>query len=137
MAEQHKITNANDIVLNFAGAQTGGIGALLCSDFNFSESNDDSLLHGVGNNKPIGNSEGNSTYEFDITLQGENADAANSVFESADSRPDISMYAISDNGSMTWRVPHAWPQDSEYSGSDGDPVELSVQGHCLEPVRSG
>lgn len=136
MAEQHEITTTNQMVLNFNGAQTGGIGNLLVDDFSLSESSEDELAHGVSNFAPIGIKLKNTSYEFDLTLQGENASAANSVFKKADSRPDITIYALADDG-MSWRIPHAWPNEVEMSGSDGDAIELSISGLCMEPERSG
>lgn len=136
MAERHEITTTNQIVLSFDGSQTGGIGNLLCTDFSFQETTDDELKHGISNFGPIGIALNNVEYEFDVTLEGENAEACNAVMADPDNRPDISMYAIADDG-MSWRIPHAWPTDQEFSGQDNETIEYSIQGLCMAPERSG
>ena len=133
MQDQYKITGSNDVALSFAGGNTGGVGNLMVSSFDLSESHDDTTKHGVSNHAPIGQTTGNSTYEFEVTLEGENASVYQEVEAAADNRPQFSISVIGPQGGLEWTVPVCWPRESGPSGDDGDAIEYSVSGQCMEP----
>lgn len=133
MDDQYKITGANDVVLSFTGNTAGGVGNIYVSSFELTESHDDTTKHGVGRHAPVGQTTGNSTYEFDVTLEGENAEVYNDVESAADNRPQFAISVVGPKGGLDWSVPVCWPRESGPSGDDGDAVEYSVSGECMEP----
>lgn len=130
---QYEFTNANDVIISVAGEQGGNGGNMIVADWTFTETKDDDLVHGAGNHGPQGITHGNVEYEFDITLEGDHARAYDTVSESPDNPPDFKITARGPHA--TWTFPHAWPQDIEYSGEDGEIVEISISGLALEPNR--
>lgn len=131
-SDKYTITNADDITLTFAGETAGGVDKLYVSSFEVSESHDDTTKHGVGRNAPVGRTFGNSTYSFDMTLEGENVSAWNSATGPSDNRPEFSISVSGPEGQEV-SVPVCWPDEGSVSGDDGDAMETSISGDCMEP----
>lgn len=133
---EQEITNANDVVLTVTGDSShtaGAAGKLMVADFSFAETRDDTLKSGVGNHGPIGITHGNVEYEFSLTLEGEDADLFDDIYRPADDSPNLQVTATGDEYKHIFH--HVWPTNIEYSGSDGDAVEVSIDALTTEPTR--
>lgn len=135
-AEQ-EITSSNDVTLTLVGDSEhtagGAAGKLMVADFSFTDSNDDELKSGVGNSGPIGVRHGNTTYEFSLTLEGEDADLFEDIYKRPGNRPDLQITVTGNAYKFIFH--HAWPTNIEYSGSDGEAVEVAIDTITGEPTR--
>lgn len=145
MAE-HIITNANDVelFLQRGGEQRGTpreMGRIVVDEFSITKEEDDSLVSGVGFRLPGGITNGDVTFNFSFTMQGEDvstfemisaADGTSNVFSFTAQRPD-------EEGNIQWEVAldTCKATTEEITASSGDPMEYSVEGIAVSMDKTG
>lgn len=128
------ITNASDVVLNIGGNKAGNQAKIVVNDFEFSETNNVTAKHGVGNHNPTGFTFGNATYQFDFTLHGENAQLFRKLALNNDGTPpDIQI--TGSGAESNWRIDHAFPEERAFSGTDDDATEYTGTLNC-GPIKT-
>lgn len=112
-----KITNANDMYVSVAG-----IAPLPAEDFDLTVSQEKSLVHGAGRDEPRGHSVGNIEYEWEFTLEGEDAEFFNETAK------DKTFRITLRGQDYKWTLGIATTIDRNFSGTDGEVVEYSANG---------
>lgn len=130
-----KITGANDITITLkeadGGDSIGATASLVVDDFEFTESQDKPLQHGIGNEEPVGRVYGNKEYTLSFTLNGEDAAVYNAV-----AGDDTLMDIVATGNEYKWNIKDLSATEYSYSASDGsDPVEFAVDLNALSVVQ--
>lgn len=145
MAE-NVITNANDVelFLERGSTQRGTpqeMGRIVVDEFAITKEEDDSLISGVGFRLPAGVTNGDVTFSFSFTIQGEdvstfemiaNADGTSNVFSMTAQRPDA-------DGNIQWEysLGTCKATSEEVSASSGDVMEYAVDGIAVTMDKTG
>lgn len=140
------ITNANDVELFLErGSRKRGtpqeMGRIVVDEFTITKEEDDSLVSGVGFRLPGGITNGDVTFSFSFTMQGEdvstfemiaNSDGESNVFSFTAQRPDS-------DGTVVWEVSldTCKATTEEISASSGDVMEYSVDGIAVSMDKEG
>lgn len=133
---EQEITNANDVTLTVKGADTskaGADGKLMVADFDYEKAAEKEPKHGCGNHDPIGVTHGNNTYSLSLSLEGEDAILFDEMNTDSPKGPDLQVTIRGQK--YKWVIHHFWPDTENFSGSDGDAVEYSLEGICSKPSR--
>lgn len=129
------VTNADDVSITVKGDNTnkaGAAGKLVVDSFEWREIGDGELKSGVGNRNPIGASFGNCEYEFDLTLEGEDADLFDDLSPDNDGKP-VNVAITITGQKYKWHVENAWCLERNFSGSDGDATQYNASGIAMAP----
>lgn len=136
-----EITNANDVQLtvtprdgtrfDLTQASETPTGARIAVDnFNFTFTEDNQLVGGVGNHTPVGITRGNVEYEFSFTVMGEDGSMLGAVALDDGRAREIEFLAVTEQGTVKMTV--GYLTSLSYDGSDGEAVEYSVEGVAVE-----
>lgn len=128
------IQNANDVQLYVESAD-GNVGTepsagrLAVDSFSLKTEEENNLESGVGNGGPIGHSRGNRTYSFSFVLKGEDKDLFETIAGTDGSAKDFNFRARGIE--FTAEAENCRHTSIEFSGSDGDTTEWSVDGTAV------
>lgn len=129
------VTNADDVTITVKGDSTskaGPSGKLVVDSFEWREIGEGELKSGVGNRFPVGASFGNIEYEFDLTLEGEDADLFDDLSPDDDGKP-VNIAITITGEKYKWHVENAWCLERSFGGSDGDATQYNASGISMKP----
>lgn len=127
-----EIRNANEVSLTIKAVGIDGSlymtdrARLVVDDFNFTISEDNQSLSGVGNHTPVGVTRGNVEYEFSFTLMGEDGELLSTIATENGRSREIEFTASTD--SFVAKMMSGYLTSLSYDGSDNDAVEWSAEG---------
>lgn len=127
-----EITNANDVVLTVAALGVDGtidareMARAVVQDYNFTTSEDNTLISGAGLYQAKGVTRGNVTHEFSFTITGEDANLLETVATENGRSREIEFTAI--GNTFTSKASSAYLTELARDGTDGEAEEWSVSG---------
>ncbi len=130
-----EITNANDVRLVVKSADSDdsitmtNAARIVVDDFNFTIEEDNELLSGVGNQRPVGITRGDLEYTFSFTIQGEDGDLLQTVATRRGRSREIEFVAT--GREFVVKMMSGYLTSLTYDGSTGEAVEWSAEGVAM------
>lgn len=127
-----EVTNANDVVLTIAALGVDGtvdareMARAVVQDYNFTTTEGNELISGVGIRQPKGVTRGDVTHSFSFTVQGEDANLLETVATEEGVSREIEFTAL--GNSFTSKASSAYLTTLARDGTSGEVEEWSVEG---------
>jgi len=123
-------SNELDLVVKYAGQKGGGSGQLVIDDVEISQSRDNRIRHGIGNEDPQNIEKGNRTYTFSTTtMMSESAASALKAID--DGTAETQEVYIKENGVWEETASGMVFNDLTTSASDDGDVTVSIDADLL------
>lgn len=123
-------SNELDLVVKYAGQKGGGSGQLVIDDVEISQSRDNRIRHGIGNEDPQNIEKGNRTYTFSTTtmMSSSAASALKSIDEGTAETQEV---YIKEDGVWEETASGMVFNDLTTSASDDGDVTVSIDADLL------
>jgi len=123
--------NETNLIVKYATKKAGAAdGQLIIDDVEMSQSRDNRIRHGIGNENPQNIEKGNRTYTFSTTAHMN--DAAISAINKIDNgTAETKTVYIKENGTFSQEATEIVFNDITTSSSDGGDTTVSVDGDLL------
>ena len=133
-----EITNSSQVSLEIKSGSTvalTNLARVAVADFNFTTSEDNQLVNGVGQQAPKGVTRGSITHEFSFTIQGEDADLLQAIALEPDGSGRYrsrEFEFIARGQDFRVKMLSGYLTELSFDGSEGEAVEYSVSGVAVD-----
>ena len=123
-------SNELDLVVKYAGQKGGGSGQLVIDDVEISQSRDNRVRHGIGNEDPQNIEKGNRTYTFSTTTMMSSS-AASALKDIDEGNAETQEVYIKEDGVWEETASGMVFNDLTTSASDDGDVTVSIDADLL------